>query len=168
MQERIAILSAPGDIGWRNAAARALGAYALTKVALTAQSVLDPGYPVLLIWTARAAAQDEVARALLATRRDIVLWRPDGTAPPPWLTGGYPVGPDMPARALALMIRIALSENVRGSSSPPPRKSPRRIAPAAAVLGAALMVCAALAAHWKDQPVAAAQAPPVAELRGRQ
>jgi hypothetical protein len=167
-QQRIAILSAPGDIGWRNAAAKALGAYALTKVALTAQSVLDPGDPVLLIWTARAAAQDTVARALLAGRRDVVLWRPDGAAAPGWLSGGYPVGPDMPARALAIMVRIALSETGR-EALPAPRKPPHRLAPAAAAaLCAAAIACAALAAQWVDRPVATAHAPPVVELRGRQ
>ena len=165
-QERIAILSAAGDVGWRDAAARALRTFVQTRVVLNASSVLDPGYPVLLIWTARASAYAEIAGRLLAGRDDVVLWRPDGAVAPAWLASAYPVGPDMPARALAIMIRFALAETAR--RLPDPRRAPRRLLPAAAALGAALIGCAALAAQWKAQPVAAAEGAPVADLRGRE
>lgn len=130
--------------------------------------MLDPGYPVLLIWTERAAAHAEIVAHLLAGRDDLILWRPDGARTPAWLSSAYPVGPDMPARALAIVVRLALSESARAApvarSAP---RVPRRILPAAVALGVALLGCVALAAQWKAQPHAAAQPPP-AELRGRQ
>lgn len=165
---RIAILSAAEDAAWRDAAVAALPHFVPTRVALTPASVLDPGYPVLLIWTERAASRERVVRKLLGARRDVVLWRPDGAAAPAWLDTAWPVGPDMPARTLALVVRRVQEETVRAVSAPPRRRTSLALPAAASVAAAVLLGCVAMAAHWRDRPAAAAERAPLTELRGRQ
>ena len=166
---RLAILFAEEDGHHRAAAVAALEGFALTVTPLRPGSLLDPGAPVLAIWSARTARREGLARELLARVTDVVLWRPDGAPAPQWLAHAYPVGPEMPVRTLALMARLAVAEGERRARTPAPKRAPlRRRALRLAVGGGALLVVAGAAflivAHGQSRAALA----PVTGLRGMQ
>ena len=165
----LAILSAEEDDRHCKAAVAALDAFALTLAPLRAGGVLDPDAPALLIWTAHAMRRDDLARAMLADVADVVLWRPGGTPAPRWLAHAYPVGPEMPARTVAVMARLAVSESDRRAriAAPKPQARPRRLAVGVAACGGVALVVAAAAMLIAMQAVTRAPAP-VAGLHGLQ
>ncbi len=169
---RIAILYAAEDERWRDEAVAALAAFTHALTPLRASSVIDPGVPVLLIWTAQAARRHAEARAIVRACADVIVWRPDGAAAPGWLTDAVPIGPEMPARALALMAKFAIAEGERRAREPAPRR--RRLgalAVAACVCGGVMVATAGGAMLYAARdPVHASVAvlPSLVELRGRQ
>lgn len=166
---RIAIVSAAEDAGWRDAASAALSEFAQTRVALVPASVLDPGYPVLLVWTARAAERARVVRKLVGLRADVIVWRPDDTPAPAWLGRAWPVGPDMSAKTLALVARRVQAETMRAVSAPSRKRQAFAAAPAIFGLTMALAVAAAaLATQWRERSAVAAEPTPLLDLRGRE
>ena len=164
---RFAILFAEEDDQHRAAAVAALNAFALTLTPLRAGGALDPGAPALLIWTAHVMRRDDLARAMLADVADVVLWRPGGTPAPCWLVNAYPVGPEMPVNAVAVMARLAVSESERRAriAAPQPKPKPKRLAMGLAVCGGVALVVAGAAmliAMRAETPA------PVAGLHGLQ
>ena len=170
-RQRIAILFAPEDVRHRAVAAVALDEFVHAITPLHADSVIDPGTPVLLIWTRCAARHEDLARGLLGATDDVIVWRPDGAPAPTWLAHAYPVGPEMHARTLALMARLAMSEAERRHPAPPRARPPMaRLALAGAMCAGVLLAAAGAAIGFagRDSRAAVAEAAPIAGLRGLQ
>lgn len=169
---RIAILYAAEDERWRDEAMAALVAFTHALTPLRAGSVIDPGFPVLVIWTAHAARRPAQARAILRSCDDIIVWRPDGALTPAWLSAAVPVGPEMPARTLALMAKFVAAEAERRTRAPSSRRRSRGKLALAACAGASVLVAMAGAAmfHGSGAPerIHAVRSPPLEDLRGLQ
>lgn len=168
---RIAIVSAPADAAWRDAAAAALAGYEPRLTPLEAGSEIDPALCVVLVWTGEAAGRAPLARRLLGARADIVLWRPDDAPTPDWLAHACPVGPEMEPHALRLVVQFALDEAARRDLTPPVRRTWGRKAMVMSGVAAGVILAAAglsLFAAGSDAPDDVAHAPPVSGLRGWQ
>ena len=169
---RIAILYADEDTRWRAAAVDALAAFTHALTPLRAGSVLDPGIPVLVIWTGHAARHQGAARAIVGAAQDVIVWRPDGAPAPAWLADAVPIGPEMPTRSLALMAQYALAEEQRRARAPAPRRRGLGRLALAAGVGAALtaLIAGAAMLHATRAPEQARATPggPVTGLRGLQ
>lgn len=167
----IAVLYADADMRWRGAAVVALSGFTHALTVLRAGAAIDPGVPVLVIWTAHAARHREEARAILRSSPDVVLWRPDGAPAPAWLPDAAPVGPEMPAQSLALMAKFAAAQAHRRAHEPPPRRRLEKLTLVSCIgAGVTLMLAGAgmydAAGDAVRDRVAAPL--PIAELRGTQ
>ena len=168
----IAVLYAAEDAHWRDVAVGVLCDFTHALTPLRAGAVIAAGVPVLVIWTAHAAQAPAVARAMLRSSTEVILWRPDGAPPPPWIVDAIPVGPEMPVRTLALMAKFAVAEGERRARAPAPRqRGLGRAALAAGVGGAVTLAMAGAAllyATGDSGRTEVAGPPPLAELRGMQ
>jgi len=168
---RIAILYAVEDARWRDVAVAALAGFTHALTPLRPGSVIDPGVPVLVIWTAHAACGQAEARAIVRSCADVIVWRPDGAPAPAWLADAVPIGPEMPVRSLALMAKFAVDEGERRGRVPGLRRRLGGLAFAAGVGGITTLVLAGAAMLWATRdPIRAevAERPPVTDLRGLQ
>lgn len=169
---RIAILYADEDERWRDVAVASLADFTHALTPLRPGSMIDPGVPVLVIWTAQIARRQAEVRVIVRACADVIVWRPDGAPPPAWLADAVPIGPEMPVRSLALMAKFAVDEGERRTRGPVTRRRRfGRLALVAGVGGVVTLVLAGAAMLWATrEPVRAevAARPPVTDLRGLQ
>lgn len=173
-RSRLSIVCAEEDAPHRDAAIAALSAFDLTVAPLRTGGTLDAAAPAVLVWTFHASRREDIARAMLAPVAHVVLWRPDGTPAPMWLSQSYPVGPEMPLKALALLARLAVADGARRGGGASQQTAPSQLATsppwrrrlvaglACALLVGAAGVLFAVQRDYKPAPTA------VAGLRGTQ